>query len=438
MATLSFKTEWEADTGGVTHSALARTWARLEIDVGDHCVTRAREKATGGTRDGVYGPLFLVAEWIVRNFWFLLEETAPAHHLGASWLRRHSLVAAREGTSLPDLRLFRDEDRVIASWVPCEADANRPVAFIGAGHADLDVRSTRQRLSEIVDLVLEHLRGDSHPDVAALAADWEAITSASGDDLVLCKRAAQLGLDAFDEHDVPDDLAHVLIDGADRLPSLLRRDILDSGIAPAKLAPAVGALAEATVGGEHGSRVHSGAPKHALELPPEIDMRAHDRGYSFARKLRVQQQLSVNGRLDLDGLLGALGWRSFLDEDSSLAVDRALKGVVGLSERGSPRLVAPPRPPRNRRFLQARGMYLLFSGATKDGARALTGGGSSLQAASRAFAAELLAPAEVIAARVAGGVDDEAIDDLADELDVSPLVIAHQLENHRLGGRALR
>jgi hypothetical protein len=76
-------------------------------------------------------------------------------------------------------------------------------------------------------------------------------------------------------------------------------------------------------------------------------------------------------------------------------------------------------------------MFALLSGATATAPRLLTGAGTKLQAASRAFAAELLAPAKSIHARIPDGVDEERLDELADEFDVAPAVLAYQIENQR-------
>jgi Zn-dependent peptidase ImmA (M78 family) len=55
----------------------------------------------------------------------------------------------------------------------------------------------------------------------------------------------------------------------------------------------------------------------------------------------------------------------------------------------------------------------------------------------RAFAAELLAPSAALRARVRDDVvSPEDVDALALELDVSRLVIRHQLENHRIASVA--
>ena len=56
------------------------------------------------------------------------------------------------------------------------------------------------------------------------------------------------------------------------------------------------------------------------------------------------------------------------------------------------------------------------------------------QAQSLAFAAEFLAPAEWLRTQVgsAGSVDEEAVDDLAAQLDVSSWVVRYQIQNHHI------
>jgi len=58
---------------------------------------------------------------------------------------------------------------------------------------------------------------------------------------------------------------------------------------------------------------------------------------------------------------------------------------------------------------------------------------SDRQQANRAFAAEFLAPAALLRERIARDIiDNEQIDDLADEFGVSAKVIEHQIENHHI------
>src|SRR4051812_30920387 len=99
--TLAFRVEWE-EAPRVRSPALAATWARLEIWVDDHPVTRFWSQPTNGIRTGVYGSVLPLAQWIVRNWWFLLHEgivspevmrglrgAHPEHRL---WMERHDLA----------------------------------------------------------------------------------------------------------------------------------------------------------------------------------------------------------------------------------------------------------------------------------------------------------------------------------------------------------
>ena len=91
------------------------------------------------------------------------------------------------------------------------------------------------------------------------------------------------------------------------------------------------------------------------------------------------------------------------------------------------------RSPRATRFLEARALHhSLYATSAVAPRRLLTRGSDWQQAASRAFAAELLAPVAALAKRVAGSSGWDQTDQLAEEFDVDPRVIAHQLENHGL------
>jgi len=58
---------------------------------------------------------------------------------------------------------------------------------------------------------------------------------------------------------------------------------------------------------------------------------------------------------------------------------------------------------------------------------------SDRQQRSRAFAAEFLAPAAALQAKVPRPVlDEEDVEELAAKFGVSPLLISHQLENHQI------
>ena len=160
-------------------------------------------------------------------------------------------------------------------------------------------------------------------------------------------------------------------------------------------------------------------------------------GYALARDLRRQ--------LGLDGAplptMEALG--EALRENPDLLVKATrprdlgaadlLNGVVTCNGDNLPAFALRRGPESNRRFHFCRGLAEVL---TSPGSPALlTQARSDRQQRNRAFAAEFLAPAAALQAKVPRPVlDEEDVDELVAEFGVSPWLIAHQLENHQIAG----
>jgi hypothetical protein len=85
-----------------------------------------------------------------------------------------------------------------------------------------------------------------------------------------------------------------------------------------------------------------------------------------------------------------------------------------------------------RRFTAARAAFLGWIEQSKV-KRLVTGARTRDQQASRAFAAELLAPISYIRSRTGGeAISTYRIDEIADELNVSPAVVCYQAQNNRM------
>ena len=91
-------------------------------------------------------------------------------------------------------------------------------------------------------------------------------------------------------------------------------------------------------------------------------------------------------------------------------------------------LAAPPVRHDSQRFLEARGLYHSLFSCTNSG-RLVTDAFTWDQQASRTFAAELLAPQQALVARTMGGADPARVRSLAEEFQVSAMVIQNQLQN---------
>jgi len=432
--TFELRLEWE-DAPKVRSPVLAVTWARFEIRVEGKPLTQFWSESANAIRTGVYGSVFPLARWVVRHWWHLLDETLcnPAVLSGARgardherrWLERHNLVYAREGMAYPDLSIYREDDLVGLRWVRDAESVTTPGRFLGDGAAHLARSAVEAGLARLVESVVERtadLGGDE--EVAQLRADWAAIVSSTREEQVLCARLAGLGLDPYGSQ--PDEAVEDLLAGDLGLSEPVIQDLLaatDAGRLGVNL-QAVRTLVACL------PSIDDVAHRIATEIP--YDARPYRAGYQRADAVRRRFGLDPSRPLDdlaglVDAQLGAVSqtWITVGDpRDIEAAVER----------NGTYALAGTARSPRAQRFLLARALHhWQFVNEGRSAVRLLTRANDWQQSASRAFAAELLAPAAALATRLAGESGWERQQELADDFQVSPMVIAHQIENHGLG-----
>jgi len=441
---VNFEIEW-LDAPGVRDRVLAATWARLRISVRDQDVTEVIHVASSTRRAAVYGTVFPLVEWMVENWWHLLNEPSPTSPLkpgrGAplwkrGWVRRHNLLAAREGSALPDAAFVRDGEDIVVAWYPDDRwNGSQRVRFVGGGEVRVPVteftraaigliEGTLQRLTEVVG---------TNEDVTRLLTTWHAIQSADRQEGELCRSLAILGVDPYDPDESGDLYVQQVRSLIDEFPTELREDLLE-GIRPGDINSAAAWVRTSRLTLANESALHT----HPT-VPAQWDASAHQTGYRLARRVR-DELLGVAPEVPLPELLELwvhrLGWNADpLQRGGEVA---SLEGLVGLSrDTAKPVLIDPyvRRQNRAERFLLARGAFFSVSASLGQG-RLLTGAVTRPQRAARAFAAELLAPSSALAREISGVVSDDQVAELADIFGVSPLLIQHQIVNHHLGAVA--
>lgn len=437
---MRFEIEWH-DAPGVVDRLLAATWARLSIRVGE--VEVIDLLASDNRRSSVYGPVLPLVEWLVENWWHLLYEPSPTSPLvrgqGAppwtdQWNKRHNLLAAREGTALPDAVLARDGDDLVVRWFPdVQPEGPRRVRFVGEGMARVSASTFEAAAAALVGSTLARLnelvRGDD--SVQCLAEAWAEIQGAEGEERELGPALARLGVDPYDPAQANDSLVEQVaaINGEFSNEIDIRTDLFE-GSPPGLLGAAVEWLRE-NLAAPTTVRVTPTFPT----MQPEWAASAHQTGYRLARRAR-SELLGLRPNQPIDDLHGIfvdrLGW-----DVTPVVVspkDVAIHGLVGLSnESGKPRLVEPgSRTSWAERFLMARAAFFTTTAPMGRG-RLLTKAVTRHQRAARAFAAEMLAPASALAEVVSGVVSAEEVSALSDRFGVNPVLIEHQIENHRLG-----
>ena len=439
---MNFEVEW-LDAPGVTDRLLAATWARLRIRAGGSDLVELLHLPSDHRRSSVYGSVLPLVEWIVENWWHLLYEPSPSSPLSRGrgapawrlpWNGRHNLLAARDGSALPDATLARDGEDIVLRWFPDGPEAfPRRVRFVGEGLVRVPVPSFQDAASALIYTTLARLNELAPGDesVGGLTEAWAEIRQANEEERRLCRSLAQLGVDPYDPEEACPSLVELVavINREFRGEADLLSDLFE-GTSPGRLEEAVAWLRQSLPRPDATRRAAA-----RTTLPPDWAASAHQTGYRLARRAR-SELLGVPPKDPIGDLHGALvdrlGWDT--NPVDVRASDLDLHGLVTLSSTtGKPYLVEPAhRTPWAERFLLARAAFFATTASLGRG-RLLTRAVTRHQRAARAFAAELLAPASALAEFVSGVVSADAVAELSDRFGVNPLLIGHQIENHGIG-----
>lgn len=432
MSEINFDFEW-VDPGGAQAVELRATWASLSIHVADLPVTGMLDLQNRSFRTHVFLPLFPLAEWIANNWWFVRGEVGRPETVGTTEFDyRHNIRWAREGFVLPSLRFVSVGEKIEMQWQPLDfLDAG--VRFINAGHASAAAETVIAALGRFVEAVVTRL-DDQGIRETSLHRQWKAIQEADDDQRRFCLAAGRLGLDPYS---VDDPVSEAII----ACERQIAPDLLDDFLALAtvdELAGQAESLANATSAISNDSD-DADALASVRDVAPSLQLMANpwQAGYEYARELR--RRINGNGwkSRSLDELAAHLGIvqldRCLMPAAGSC---RFLDALVGENQRHRPRFLIEKRRESSRQFAFCRALFEHLTRPTGSFA-VVSGLRTDRQKMNRAFAAELLAPHQQLAADISAAViGDEEVADLADEYGVSEMVIRHQVENHNLADLA--
>jgi hypothetical protein len=427
VSALEFRVvEW-CDPGEMRGEVLRATYGRLEIRAAGLTLSHLEDLRTRSVRDAIYLPLYPLAEWLALHWWVLLYE-APG---GAAdgYLARHGLRYAGDGYALPDLQIHPWGERVHLRMRPrCLEGAG--VSFLVATDHYLARSELRDALGRFIRLVAERLDQQGIGGTL-LQEQWRRIGEITNDpeQEAFCQAAARLGEDPLA---LDDDLGGLLEQGATRLPVPLLNELCSSA-GSAGLADALAWACDARQRLQHG---HSPwTPLIAIRRQAGGDPGATlwERGYALAGWLRDQVRLGDEPIPSMEAIGHAF---TLADVGQDLVFHGAgPRGISALSWEGSagaPAFLITRTHPASQRFALCRALYGYLVGASEG--FLVTETQSEGQQASRAFAAEFLAPAAALRRRLTTKwVDGEDVLELAEAFGVSDYVIRHQIENHGIG-----
>lgn len=420
-ASCRFDWDW-IDAVEASDDPARETLATLVIEAGDQTITSVLDRRHGLYRRHVVVPLFVVAEWLVSHWHHIWYEIEDTNQQRPDFESRHNLAFAGDGFILPDLTMVPESGRMLLRWTRSRPRHAR-IEFVDEGEQVVDREHLEAQFRRLVDAVIERLRTRPRRGPAAedLECAWRAVNALDPDERAFGRAAALLGVDPFD---VQDSLADAIIGFWEHVAPSLREDAL-AGASEDSLPGARQWLDEAlaVIEGAGDEQMWSNVRNSVRKsLPATANDRPWRHGYALARAAR-DALAAGEGRFDFPPAFAL-----HHEEKQPLS-----KRILGLVATNSPACVtAARRSESGTRFLRARaiGDYL---GRTEPGPGLLSSLATARQALSRAFAAELLAPAASLRKRLTGGiVDIEEIDGFGREFGVSSEVIRRQIENHEL------
>jgi hypothetical protein len=336
---------------------------------------------------------------------------------------------ADSGVLLPMMCLFADGEHLQVEWREDRENSmpHMPAEFNSSGSALLEPLSAKRTLADFIELSFERVDANHNPRIEELRQMWSAIRNADADEKQFCIAAGRLGVDPYDLTSIDPGLVSFLEGAASEDQDPIFRDLTELA-QPEFIIDQWSWLERIREDWNLERTVPS------LMIQQATTSSAYESGYALARRVRERLGLSVASGIDsIDSVAGEVLGAAFRFEAENDVPGHGIRAVVGASAKSGDVVAVGPRFPRhdNQRFLEARALYHALVTAAAGG-RLVTDSGSWQQRASRAFAAELLAPQQALLTRLHGRrADEQDLDDLARKYEVSALVIEKQLENAR-------
>jgi hypothetical protein len=401
---------------------------RLEVNLLDTPITSFKsDKGDVGTRVEI--PLYYLAEWLTANWWPLLcEPKKTESDADQAFQARHWLGTARNGFALPDVWIIPTGDQVEITARDTYLRFAR-LSFTENLTAVVSRAELCSAFSQFVSEVLDRLTKFGVRDTAAHET-WQLIQETSTDQVPYCELVGSLGLNPYDEHEQIDEVLDRL---SDKLPFKIVADLCQAADEQTFLRWAD--LTSTIYDALPRAQTFDASELSALEIP--VDNAALAWRWGVASATRMRQHLGVSSK-DPGGerLFEAFridpGARVAIDSPKTTDFSR-VSAALGAEDERTVHLALAEAGEQQRRFSAARAVFLAWSSREKTSPRLVTRARTRDQQASRAFAAELLAPIAYIRTRTGGNtISSYRVDEIADELEISPAVVRFQAQNNKM------
>ncbi len=416
---LKLAIEWE-DPASAKGEELRATWCRLSVHIGQNPVTRVHDERAQTVREAVYCSAYPLAEWFAFNWWALLNESERP----SSSPERHNLRFAREGFALPNLELFSEDSMVRAVWKPYRP-ASAPVRFLDEGFALLERNAFVSEIQTFVAKVVARLESQRVPRTS-LTREWSAIGETSGAEREFCETAGALGLDPYD---LEDKTANEIFSVAKSLPAEMKREFFLAADSTLLIQQARWISRCLRQLGDYETKTKWAGEKGRYRTQAR-SLTPWQSGYDLARKFRKDFGFrNPTKPLSIEKLCGS---KNGILPVIRVGEEHQLDAVARLAADLGPQVATSKERESSKSYLLARALCEYLCSTSEESAL-LTRISSDSQKRNRAFAAELLAPAEGIRKLLSGSrVAHDEVAEVAARLGVSEWLVEHQVMNHQI------
>jgi hypothetical protein len=416
-SSVEFQVAWPGAPPNTGQPLLDDSLGQFMIAFGDDIATRYRTH-NGSEGDRLFIPTYHAAEWAALNWWPLLFEPPKNedYQNNFDYRSRHWLGSARNGFALPDLWFCPASGKIEIIGDAADLAFSR-LSFLVAISEVVETQQFSNAVSSFIDMVVQRLDDRGRKDTE-LHQIWHLVKTTPPEGEEYCRLMGALGLSPYQENPQIEEVLDII---SSRLPSRVVLDLCETSD-KATLSP----LADMTIAAVEtlgGMREIDLSDLLSVSLPSDSARFAWQRGREAAGRVRKHFHIS---NADPEGS------KKFFDrldlETNGVATDKGANQLQGALQRVDANMqlaVLDDREPQQR-FIAARAAFLGWATET-DAARLVTSAITRDQQASRAFAAEIIAPVAYIRTKAKNKIlSDHGIQEIAEILHAPVGAVAYQ------------
>lgn len=414
--------QWPSDPEVGGNPLLDSSLSRFEIKLGASALT-AYLTDLGTKNTYLTVPAYYLVEWLAQNWWAFLYEPRKLDSTEADveFRSRHWLGVPRQGIALPDVMFTPSGDTIEISARQTYLRFAQ-LSFTEACTSVVRTRDVKDEFSKFITAVLAQM---SDKGVNSDAHEvWRKVIATTAEEEGYCRLLGSMGLSPYVEH--PDiDVALEAV--SDTLTETALVDLCEA----------------TTLGNFKNAAEFAGRISEALDKSDSFDVAvltrlakpkdnvraAHEWGYSAAAQVRSALGISPDDPAGRKDYFKKLGFDPNQAPDIGNAVSMIFP-IQGAVARSNTQLKLALASGADKEFQATRGSFLAWVSGD-DNSRLVTTSKTRQQQASRAFAAELLAPAKYLKKRLGRDRDVSTftLDKISRDIGVASTIVRLQAKN---------